>query len=338
MPPRSRRRIRACPWSSGCSSRAPRPSIPTASRSWSRAPDGEEISRAVGQGGALSEEERSRISLTRRASISLILNFDGLVFPTYGDYQIVIQWDTRCARRCSSTASIAALDLNGCAVSVGLTFMSVLGEQLRAARLRHGVTQRSLARRAGTTQAAISRIESGAESPSFERFEQLLLVLGERPVLHTAPLAHDLGPEDLASREAADTGAAARGIGVVEPHGDAARARRSEGEGEGAAVGLTEGAPSAALDVAELMATLHRHGIDFTIIGGVAVQVHGHRRTTKDLDVIPAPNHENLTRLHAALVELGRRTPETFPARARRPAAGRPTCDDIAVLTALEAP
>jgi hypothetical protein len=61
-------------------------------------PDGEEISRAVGTGGALSEEERSRISPTRRASVSLILNFDGLVFPTYGDYQIVIQWDGNEAR------------------------------------------------------------------------------------------------------------------------------------------------------------------------------------------------------------------------------------------------
>jgi len=76
--------------------------------------------------------------------------------------------------------------------------MSVLGDELRAARRRHGVTQRSLARRASTTQAAISRIESGAESPSFERFTQLLLVLGERPVLQTAPLEHDLDSADLA--------------------------------------------------------------------------------------------------------------------------------------------
>ena len=76
--------------------------------------------------------------------------------------------------------------------------MTVLGDHVRTARLRHGVSQRSLARRAGTTQAAISRIESGIEAPSFERFTQLLLVLGERPVLHTAPLAHDLDPGDLA--------------------------------------------------------------------------------------------------------------------------------------------
>jgi len=78
--------------------------------------------------------------------------------------------------------------------------MSILGQQLRAVRLRHGVTQRSLALRAGTTQAAISRIESGAESPSFERFTQLLLVLGERPVLQIEPLGLelDLDPAELA--------------------------------------------------------------------------------------------------------------------------------------------
>lgn len=76
--------------------------------------------------------------------------------------------------------------------------MSVLGKHVRAQRLRHGVSQRSLAIRAGTTQAAISRIERGLESPSFERFTQLLLVLGEEPVLTVKPLELDVDPADLA--------------------------------------------------------------------------------------------------------------------------------------------
>lgn len=76
--------------------------------------------------------------------------------------------------------------------------MSILGEHLREARLRHGVTQRSLARRAATTQAAISRIESGSESPSFERFTQLLLALGDRPALTVEPLELDVDRGDLA--------------------------------------------------------------------------------------------------------------------------------------------
>jgi len=107
----------------------------------------------------------------------------------------------------------------------------------------------------------------------------------------------------------------------MESHGDQARDRG--GASEGGAIALSERAPSAALDVAALMATLHRHGIDFTIIGGVAVQVHGHRRTTKDLDLIPAPDHDNLTRLSAALVELEARPRDI-------PGAGPPTVEQLA--------
>jgi transcriptional regulator with XRE-family HTH domain len=76
--------------------------------------------------------------------------------------------------------------------------VSVLGDIVRSSRERKGVSQRSLARRAGTTQAAISRIESGRESPSFERFTTLLLVLGERPVLSTQPLELDVDQGELA--------------------------------------------------------------------------------------------------------------------------------------------
>jgi hypothetical protein len=58
------------------------------------------------------------------------------------------------------------------------------------------------------------------------------------------------------------------------------------------------------LDVVELLRTLERHRVDFVVIGGIAVQVHGHRRTTKDLDVIPAPGRDNYVRLASALAEL----------------------------------
>ncbi len=71
--------------------------------------------------------------------------------------------------------------------------------------------------------------------------------------------------------------------------------------------------PSAVLDLRALLATLHRHAVEYTIIGGVAVQVHGHRRTTKDLDLIPAADQQNLHRLRAALIELDAR-PRDIPA------------------------
>ena len=53
-----------------------------------------------------------------------------------------------------------------------------LGQILRDARRRAGVSQRRLAIRTGIAAPAISRIENGHESPSFERFAALLEALG----------------------------------------------------------------------------------------------------------------------------------------------------------------
>ncbi len=80
--------------------------------------------------------------------------------------------------------------------------------------------------------------------------------------------------------------------------------------------------PTAALDLGALLATLDRHAVDYTVIGGVAVQVHGHRRTTKDLDVIAAPELDNLRRLAAALGELAARPRDI-------PGAGSPTIEQL---------
>jgi transcriptional regulator with XRE-family HTH domain len=60
---------------------------------------------------------------------------------------------------------------------------------LREARARQGISQRQLALRAKTSQDAISRIERGVESPTLERLDHLLTVLGERLELGTVPLA-----------------------------------------------------------------------------------------------------------------------------------------------------
>jgi hypothetical protein len=58
------------------------------------------------------------------------------------------------------------------------------------------------------------------------------------------------------------------------------------------------------LDLSRLLEALARHGVDYVVIGGVATQVHGHRRTTMDLDLTPASDPRNLGRLAAALDEL----------------------------------
>jgi transcriptional regulator with XRE-family HTH domain len=64
---------------------------------------------------------------------------------------------------------------------------------LREARTRQGISQRSLALRARTSQDAISRIERGVESPTLERLSHLLTMLGEGLELNTVALADAQG-------------------------------------------------------------------------------------------------------------------------------------------------
>ena len=67
---------------------------------------------------------------------------------------------------------------------------------------------------------------------------------------------------------------------------------------------MTPASPDRPLDLRALFETLARHGVEYLVVGGVAVQVHGHRRTTKDLDVVPSPERSNFDRLARALREL----------------------------------
>jgi hypothetical protein len=60
-------------------------------------------------------------------------------------------------------------------------------------------------------------------------------------------------------------------------------------------------------DVERIFATLDAHGVEYVVVGGIAVQVHGHVRMTNDIDLIPSPTPENLTRLADALTELDAR-------------------------------
>jgi hypothetical protein len=54
----------------------------------------------------------------------------------------------------------------------------------------------------------------------------------------------------------------------------------------------------------ELLQALREHGVDFVVIGGVAVAAHGYIRATKDVDIIPEPGSDNLVRLLSALESL----------------------------------
>ena len=62
--------------------------------------------------------------------------------------------------------------------------------------------------------------------------------------------------------------------------------------------------PDRPLDAERILRELARHEVDYVLIGGLAVQTHGHVRTTNDADIIPAPDRANLERLAAALHAL----------------------------------
>lgn len=64
---------------------------------------------------------------------------------------------------------------------------------------------------------------------------------------------------------------------------------------------MTEDAP---LEAGSLLSALTDGGVEFIIIGGLAVGAHGFPRATKDIDIVPEPSPENLKRLADVLSEL----------------------------------
>jgi|HubBroStandDraft_4_1064222.scaffolds.fasta_scaffold143945_2 hypothetical protein len=58
------------------------------------------------------------------------------------------------------------------------------------------------------------------------------------------------------------------------------------------------------LDAERILAMLAEHAVDYVIVGGLAVQTHGHVRTTVDIDIYPSPDPKNLARLADALNAL----------------------------------
>jgi hypothetical protein len=63
----------------------------------------------------------------------------------------------------------------------------------------------------------------------------------------------------------------------------------------------------APLDAERILRVLDEHGVDYVLIGGLAVQTHGHVRTTFDIDIVARPEQANLSRLADALNDLGAR-------------------------------
>jgi hypothetical protein len=65
--------------------------------------------------------------------------------------------------------------------------------------------------------------------------------------------------------------------------------------------------PQPELDPERIFSTLDRHGVRYVVIGAVAAIAQGYPLNTGDLDLTPARDPENLTRLAAALAEMDAR-------------------------------
>ena len=65
--------------------------------------------------------------------------------------------------------------------------MSDAATLLRQTRTRAGLSQRALAKRAGTAQSAIARIERGQTSPTWHTLERLLKAANYEVVAHAEP-------------------------------------------------------------------------------------------------------------------------------------------------------
>jgi hypothetical protein len=66
-------------------------------------------------------------------------------------------------------------------------------------------------------------------------------------------------------------------------------------------------------DFADFLKLLSSHGVEFLLIGGYAVGIHGYPRGTADLDVWIASTPVNAQRIVDALRDFGFTTPELTP-------------------------
>lgn len=56
---------------------------------------------------------------------------------------------------------------------------------------------------------------------------------------------------------------------------------------------------------APVFQALHDHGVDYVVVGGVAVVIHGHQRLTTDIDLVIGFGGDNAAKVIQALVALG---------------------------------
>ncbi len=195
------------------------------------------------------------------------------------------------------------------------------GELLREVRIAYGISQSELATRANTTQSAISRIESGKVSPSFDTLRELLRLLNADLLLDAS--VRDTGVDPTLNElnfEYSPEVRVKRGLGWAD---QVLRIQRENGVRPGAngedraAWEIVDGrGDRPILEAGPLLDALDRNEVEFVVIGGVAGLAHGSSYPTYDLDIAYARDARNLERTAAALRDIGvtlRGAPDDLP-------------------------
>jgi transcriptional regulator with XRE-family HTH domain len=198
------------------------------------------------------------------------------------------------------------------------------GDLLREARKAYGISQGELAIRANTTQSAVSRIESGKTSPSFETLRELLRLLNADLVLDA--VVRDNGVDSTLNElnfEFAPAERIERALGWAD---QILRIQRengvrpgANGEDRAAWEAMDKRGDKPILETGPILDALDRNNVEFVVIGGVAGLAHGSSYPTYDLDIAYAHDPRNLERMAAALREIGvtlRGAPEDLPFQA----------------------
>ena len=142
---------------------------------------------------------------------------------------------------------------------------------VREARLRAGLTQAELAGRAGTTQSALARLESGAASPGFPRVADLVEACG------------------LELR-----------VRIVDPD-------RSEPSASDPTASDSSASDPSRPPVATLLAPLVRAGVRFVVSARAAASLRGFGTEGTVVSIVPNDARIDLVALGEALGELGAR-------------------------------
>jgi HTH-type transcriptional regulator/antitoxin HipB len=104
-------------------------------------------------------------------------------------------WDAVKAERGRSAAARAGYDRARQAFEIG--------EQVRALREEHGLSQRELAERIGSTQPAIARLEAGGVTPNLATLDRIATAVGSALVIEFArPAARGASPSKTIKRAA----------------------------------------------------------------------------------------------------------------------------------------